>query len=142
MKALIFAVLTFLSMAVSAQDSFTTVMTVWNKSILQSDQDNTLWCNACSTQPEKFIKFEGDDITGPINPWYMAGPTVIARVDTGTMCPSGDWFAIDTYSHRVVQISVPTCEAINPTVIAYQHSIEFKYTQGGKNYRIVFSDEE
>lgn len=142
MKALIVVLMTVLSMAVQAENSFTKVMQVWNQSIIQNDQDNTLWCNGCSTQPEKFIQFDGDEITGPINPWYMAGATVIARVDTGVMCPSGDWFAIDTYSHRVVQIKVPSCDEISPTVTAYQHSIEFKFTQEGKNYRVVFTDEQ
>lgn len=141
MKALIFAILTVLSFGAVADNTYTEVLKVWNKSIIQNDQDNTLWCNECNTQPDKYTKFTGDALTGPINPWYMAGPTLIARVDTGVMCPSGDWFAIDTYSHRIVQIKLASCNEISPVVIANPHSIEFKFSQDGKNYRVVFTDE-
>lgn len=93
----------------------------------------------CSENNEPVV-FDGDKVDFTFNVWYVAGPTVFGRTDGGVSCPSGYWYAIDTYTHHVQELKLPTCDAVETKMVATGDSIEFDLLQKSKTSRYIFTD--
>lgn len=105
------------------------------------NQDGVVLCTSGCSEEEKSIPMSGDRVDFTFDVWYVAGPTVFGRVDGGVACPSGLWYAIDTYGLRVQALKLPTCNAVTDTkMVATGGKIEYTIVQGNAKSRYVFTE--
>lgn len=136
-KYLLF-VMTLLTTAVYADENG--LFSVHGKDFAVRD-DGVVVCTAGCSNDDSPVELHGDRADYTFTIWYMAGPTVFGRNDGGVACPSGSWLAIDTYGLRVVELKLPSCDAVIDTkIIASGGKIEYQIVQENKTSRFVFTE--
>ena len=136
-KYILFA-MTFFTSAVYADESF--LFALQGKEI-SVNQDGVVSCTSGCSIDETSVAMSGDRVDLTYAVWYVAGPTVFGRTDGGVACPSGSWYAIDTYGLRVQELKLPTCEAVtNTKMVASGDKIEYTIEQGKNKSRYVFTE--
>lgn len=136
-KYLLF-VMAILSFTAHADENF--LFAIQGKEISVNQDGAVLCTSGCSTE-DKSVAMKGDRVDFTFDVWYAAGPTVFGRTDGGVACPSGSWYAIDTYGLRVQELKLPTCNAVtNTKMVASGGKIEYTIVQGNTSSRYVFTE--
>lgn len=136
-KYILFAMALFTSFA-QADENFLFAMQGKEISV---NQDGVVLCTSGCSKEDKSVTMSGDRMDFTYEVWYVAGPTVFGRTDGGVACPSGSWYAVDTYGLRVQELKLPTCEAVtNTKMVATGDKIEYTIEQGKTKSKFVFSE--